>query len=668
MSNTGQVPMNYNLRLAPGSGIPEDEFLITPSSGVIPPMSAESILVDFLANRPGEYDTALLVDIEDVGEAVDSLPVKAACLVPTLKLATNHVSYGSCFIRNEYTMNIEVCNDTALTGKFELALVDRGSVEGVVGVHIGNTDEGTSIEIIEPRTTVQVPVTLTLLAVGEHSFSLCMRSLGSTATRPTILLTAVGCGPIVEVQPPLIAFGQAAVLQEAERALALRNTSPIEARYTVSVARAALLSPGAVDGDMDGTSNSTKKARGDVTTSVFRVEPEGGVIEPFGETSLRIFARPDEACPFTSDLVVTIQYSEGSLAPVPLKVTGVGFALVPEESMEDIQFGDVFTDTRIFKNITVHNKGRRDQELQWQNVRGAKVKEGAPPITFTIRPERTIIPPRGNVVFTVEGFTNTVGVLSDSFALKQCGTFKEVLRSKVTANFVDPLLQYSARSLAFQYVEPYTGEGGVAPPNVTLQSLRMKNVTSKELQIVLKIQSSRSPFSLEGPLERTIASGETVVVGVKFNPAYSSESVSHHVKHSLLVTFVNHSHTDTLTLSAHLVFPELTVAAPGGVIDFGAIIKDTEAHRSFSLVNPSKELPAVFEWKMLTDAPEAGEGPAEPDAVKRFDLVPFKGVIQPGGTQEMEATFYGAVGKSERTAVCQVKGGPRTPAPGRRRR
>ncbi|CAD2218118.1 Flagellar-associated PapD-like, putative [Angomonas deanei] len=649
ISNTGQVPMIYNLRLAPDGGR-EEEFTIKPSKGVIPPMESESIVLEYLSNTAGELETALLVDIEDVGEAVDSIPIKAACMVAPLTLTQNRLGYGNCFIDYEYCLNVEVVNDTALSGKFQLDVVDKKGIEKVAKVTIGEPDQQTPIVILDPHSKVQVPVSLRVLAVGDLTFSLALHVLGEEGPSQTVLINAVGCGPNVDVHPTALNFGAVEVLQSEEKTLTLHNTSPIPASFKVVLAK--------MQEKMASTKGEPKNAWD--LDSIFRVEPEAAVIEPFGEMTLKVIATADEAMTFTENLVLDIQYAEESVEPIQLKANGKGFPLRAEEDITAINLGDVFTDTPVSREVVIHNKGRKEQEVQWQNSRGAKVKEGAPPIVFNYKPERCIIRPRESYTFVVEGYIKQVGTFSDEFTLKQSGTFKEILRSTVSANFLEPLLLCSTRHIPFEYVEQVVTDATPntnSCPNTKLQSFTVKNTTPKDLEVVLKIMKNKSktPFSFEGPSRFNLASGETQVVGVAFDPHYLGDYTSHTVKNQIQMSFTNHSRTETITLSAKIAFPSLLME-PAEEINFGTIVKDTEAHQELLLINPSPNIPAVFQWEML-DA--NGEPSTTNEAIRLFDFAPFHGVIPPGGTQKVQATFYGTAGKHASKGAVHLAG--RTP-------
>ena len=103
LSNTSLVPMKFNLRV-PGDGVspsvcgtsdldsartdmetpsltlgsePPREFEIVPASGTIPPQSEIKVSVKLISNTIKKYEMNLVVDVENVGEEIVSLPINA---------------------------------------------------------------------------------------------------------------------------------------------------------------------------------------------------------------------------------------------------------------------------------------------------------------------------------------------------------------------------------------------------------------------------------------------------------------------------------------------------------------------------------------------------------------------------------------------------------------
>ena len=59
------------------AGGPPKEFEIVPASGTIPPQSEIKVKVNFISNTIKKYEMNLVVDVENVGEEIVTLPISA---------------------------------------------------------------------------------------------------------------------------------------------------------------------------------------------------------------------------------------------------------------------------------------------------------------------------------------------------------------------------------------------------------------------------------------------------------------------------------------------------------------------------------------------------------------------------------------------------------------
>ncbi|PWV15727.1 hypothetical protein C3747_28g239 [Trypanosoma cruzi] len=75
MVNVGQVPITFRLRV-PESSLLHGLITVSPSEGIILPKQQEEIHVSLVSDIVGNCETMLLVDVEGVGDGVDSIPSK----------------------------------------------------------------------------------------------------------------------------------------------------------------------------------------------------------------------------------------------------------------------------------------------------------------------------------------------------------------------------------------------------------------------------------------------------------------------------------------------------------------------------------------------------------------------------------------------------------------
>ncbi|RNF21339.1 hydin-like protein [Trypanosoma conorhini] len=635
MLNIGQIPINFRLRI-PESCPLHGVVTVSPSEGTLPPKQQQEIRVSLTSNIVGNCETVLLVDVEGVGDGVDSIPIKAACLVPTLQLSTEKLHYGTCFVGHEYIMNLEVVNKTALLGKYEVILLNEEGVRAANAlVVIDSPERSHTAKVIEPRSRSLVPIKLTPLAVGGLHVTLYVRVLGSDEPPLPLLLTATARGPTVTVEPKSLAFGTLMLLERSEREFVLNNTSPIPALFSAKFIQTA-----------------GRNAR-----LVFSVDQSRGKIDPYSRTTVKVSACLDDARSFSEKIQVIVRHAEDDALVIPVTAYGKGYALVPTTPVDKIDFGDVFTETMAEKEICLRNDGQRAIEVLWSGSRGTRVVVGGPPIVYRILPETAVIGAGSCCTFTVQGLADAAGVVTEEFVLKDKKEFKPILVTSVTGNFVLPVIAYSTKRVVFDYVYGAEGELGNA---VMMRTFTMKNTTTQSLNVTLRRveapAGSHSPFTLISPTSFTLLRGETHIVAVNCDAHYRHDYVAHTAKGRILVAFTNHPFTEYVGLVGNIAFPTIGIEPECRQVNFGSILTDTEGRSELTLTNLSSLVAAEFVWSIEyhNEVPSVQSETMQ----KRFDFVPFRGVIPPGGKRVVEAVFYGTRGRHEATATCMLKGGP----------
>jgi len=90
IKNISKVPFVFKLRV-PGDelGIMQ-EFKISPNSKQIEPGETTLINIVFTPAQSIMYETNLVLDIENVGENMASIPIRAECVVPQVKIQPNN--------------------------------------------------------------------------------------------------------------------------------------------------------------------------------------------------------------------------------------------------------------------------------------------------------------------------------------------------------------------------------------------------------------------------------------------------------------------------------------------------------------------------------------------------------------------------------------------------
>lgn len=86
VKNISRVPFVFKLRV-PGddTGLVQ-EFKLEPNIRQIEPQETAMVNLTFTPAQAIQYDTSLVLDIDHVGENMASIPIKAECIVPNVKI------------------------------------------------------------------------------------------------------------------------------------------------------------------------------------------------------------------------------------------------------------------------------------------------------------------------------------------------------------------------------------------------------------------------------------------------------------------------------------------------------------------------------------------------------------------------------------------------------
>ncbi len=169
------------------------------------------------------YSTALVVDVEEAGEEVFSLPITATSVVPRITLLTPLLDFGRCFICHPYSLNVTLCNNSSLPVKYEMA------PQGYQGALVYSTPSPRGV--IKPRETLDIPLQVKAQVQGEITSVAVFNILGSTEPPLEVGVCCIGEGPVISVTPNEISWGVCPVLQPIGKAVELSNESLIPAEF-----------------------------------------------------------------------------------------------------------------------------------------------------------------------------------------------------------------------------------------------------------------------------------------------------------------------------------------------------------------------------------------------------------------------------------------------------
>ncbi|XDV28933.1 hypothetical protein PO909_032125 [Leuciscus waleckii] len=201
------------------------EFILSPSTGTVRAMAEMHIQLTFCSNTVQDYNLALVLDVQSVGEEVLALPIKARCVVPDVVLKNPYLQFQHCFLGHPYEQSFELINDSDLPACY--GLLPQPYEEDPALLYSSPHARG----VIQPYSTEQIPVVLQAKTVGSLQETAHIAILGRQDPPLELLLSCVGQGPSVSVTAAKLNFGCIPVLTDVTRTFQLSNDSPIPARF-----------------------------------------------------------------------------------------------------------------------------------------------------------------------------------------------------------------------------------------------------------------------------------------------------------------------------------------------------------------------------------------------------------------------------------------------------
>ncbi|KAG2469946.1 HYDIN protein, partial [Polypterus senegalus] len=664
------------------------EFTVTPSRGTIRSLSLMDVEVTLCSNTVKQYEVALVVDIEGVGEEVLALPILARCVIPPLRLVSPVLEFGRCFLDYPYHHAIKVANDSRLPAC--CGLLPQEYDEHPPVLYSSSESRG----IVQPNSTLNIPLVLLAKMVGKLDIVANIAIFGSEDLPLKVRLACIGEGPVVHVSSMEVDFGNIPVLKDVSRTLKLSNQSPIAASY-----RAKMVS----------------------SRSLWRVEPCEGVVPREGETEISLVANVDDTVRFQDKLHLIIENSQTHT--IPVAATGTGTTIVSDKPLAPaVNLGAHFSSGLCQYHFRLTNMGRRCHQLYWmtegftsfrrrgpspqRSTKNSKSKnsrntENGPNPVFKLHPMRAELYPGQSINMVLEGSSEIPKVVKERLICqaiigKQSGK-EQIMMVDVTCHFIAPVLDVSAKQLSF-YLEKHPGQE-LKPQ---YKALLLRNVSSLllNMQLILTepyaICDTEADYLLCTSKMVNLGVGEEFHLNIRFDPTYHKDKHSWVAEESLTIQYLEHPQRDYVSLNGVVHYPNLHFSSME--VNFGCIVNDTAVSRTVEMSN-SSPLPVKYFWslfedngqdqirdvdlqkltlKKAEDSRSEGEksdtkendGTASPkDPSPRihtlsllkevFDVFPVYGTLEPNESQQVTFTFYGRSDISKQVkALCEIEEGP----------
>ncbi|KAG2469945.1 HYDIN protein, partial [Polypterus senegalus] len=175
------------------------EFTVSPSRGVIRAISEMDIEITLCSNTVKQYEVALVVDVDGVGEEILALPIFARCVVPPVRLMSPFLEFKKCFINFSYHNNIKVVNEGCLPACCGLITQDNVKslwqlepCEGIIPSE-GET-EINLVANLDDTVWFQDKIHLTIESSQSHIIPVSAKGMGTTIVADRPLAPAIHLG------------------------------------------------------------------------------------------------------------------------------------------------------------------------------------------------------------------------------------------------------------------------------------------------------------------------------------------------------------------------------------------------------------------------------------------------------------------------------------------
>lgn len=669
--NDSKVDIRFKLRISSDS---EDHniasiFDIKPSSGSIKSMSNLPITITFRPDIEKAYDIVILMDMEDIGYDMLTLPVSGECKIPEIKIdVENEIAFGKVYIGKPENSAITLINThKTLMSQYEIVNLDTDNSNNQYGkIEVdnqkGNIDYDSSVKLnIKLTTTKTGPISLKLDIKCKTKANANNKD-GNNIT--TLRITADSQGPNLFAINNVENLNSLKVLEIKEHKIVIKNSSPIVGNYT-----AFMKNP----------------------KSIFSVHEKDrfGTVEPMSSKEIRIICKPDNAGYISEVLYFKVEH--GKDFEVIISCTTKGHCIVIDPvtcpSETTIDFGILFTKCLNTKPIKFINKGTKTQMIKWNKLKESnknkeeitnlpnnkkpKEEEEEPVFTFKNNLLSFLIPEKKICTCTLQASSETVGEKIQKYDILafpegQNGTNTEPLRKgiMIKACFISPLMKYYPEKTEFEY----TYQKGKTV-DVISRTLEIENIAELKSHFSLSVPP---PFSFLDPkTEYMIEPKKKEKVTILFDPVEFRESkrIVKDMVREMIVKHKNHPQEEKVSMSVTLNFPNLnySLAAPRK-ITFDSIINDTYDFKTFDITNDS-EMEVYYEWVLIEDEksyeelqPPKQKSKREPRKIplnEVFAIVPMSGVLNKKEKETIRVTFNpGSNMRYNAKMKCLIEGGP----------
>ncbi|KAL7682586.1 putative immunoglobulin-like, hydrocephalus-inducing [Plasmopara halstedii] len=648
--NTSNIALSYSICIPEEAKYKQKEFKVNPSDGKLGPYEEEQITIHFMSLNVKVYHYQLVVGVIGVGADLLAIPINAQCLVPELTVLERELDFGRCFLRYPHKQMLVLENKSSfLFGRFEIA--EQDSYSRAIATYTASQLSGK----VSPGEQVPIEISFLCEKVGSIRLSLTINVLGSTDVPLSVILSAAGSGPQVELDQSQINWGNCSCLVDHERILRMTNVSVIPAIFKTFTREAC---------------------------SKFQINRLEGVLMANESLDLVIVANMDDTVAYKDQLHILI--NDGDSLVVPLSISGTGTTIWSSSDFREIDFKYQLTSKVCEWSCTLENRGKRVQVLSWisqaaasdkrkisstktqgfskksrseqrnpsnnNQCEGINGEDRAKPV-FSIFPNTIELKPRTACVFVFKGLSSSAGLIEEKLTCEtRVGNDKVSTVSFLTlirAKFVNPRLIFSSSFLSFEYIHH---------PGSQIKTLSRSLCLTNDCELPLSFKlHTQMPFALDC-WEALLQPGEKLDLNVVFHPGFKDDHICRVINGKVIVVYTDHPQKDSVDLIGDINFPNLSFETTN--IDFGCTLNDTQKSIYMNVTNVSR-VDTSYRWIFVENEKDVSSIKPYIPINQVFDILPICGRLRPNESEKIEFVYFGHADRKFRSIVaCEIEGGP----------
>ena len=554
-------------------------FSIEPIELDVWPNSMNQVSVTFAPTNPKKYTSICYIQVDDNQERIP-LELMATGLPPSAYFPTSHISIGNVFLDSVMEYQVMLKNNGKVPVEFRYERRDTGKFQFEFSPEFGKIPADNEFPIL---------VKFIAGSVGSFNEKFVFKIEGAIDNFPTLTFNGKVIGPSFEIHPRNIDFGSIGYGFLYSREFEIENKSEISFDYQLRLF------------------NNKLFERREI-----QIRPECGTIDKFSKQKVIVDFIPTANRAYSIKLLLDIANYGQALAEIP--ITAQSICPKIQLVQDNYNFQNSYVGYKYSTEIFLANKSRYPAKFEY-----------IPQDEFTrqiaiidIDKLSGVAYPNSDSRILLEFTPKQLGVISIDCFFKILGSNDPPLKFTVLANSTGPTILFDQKAISF-------GSIPILIPKTI--DITINNSSLIPAHFRSTIESSKGGFEVE-PSNGTIDPDSNISLSITAN---LDDSLDFGGSLKLYFDFLN---VITIPLKAKGVGYPILPSINMDEVDFGFILTQKQAFKSFTLENKSKR---SYELK-FTPSKVSTNSSMQNDFV--FNIEPEQAVISSGSHQNFEMSIY----------------------------